>query len=43
LKTPEALRTGSEGWRYDEQGHAVTVKVTQFSASISKIVIVAGH
>ena len=41
LNIPDELRAGSEGWRYDEQGHAVTVKVTQLSASTSKIVIAA--
>jgi alpha-glucosidase len=43
LKTPEALRAGSEGWRYDEPGHAVIVKVTQPSASASQIVISSGN
>jgi alpha-glucosidase (family GH31 glycosyl hydrolase) len=39
FKTVEALRAGSEGWCYDEQGHAVSMKVTQLSESVSKIVI----
>jgi hypothetical protein len=41
LHTSEALRAGSEGWRFDEQGHAVVVKATQLSASTTKIVIAA--
>ena len=43
VKTPEALPTSAEGWRYDAPGHKVIVRVDQSAASASNLVIVAGH
>lgn len=43
LKPAEGLWAGSEGWRYDEQRHAVKVKVIQPSASPSIVVIALGN